>query len=237
VAETVQERVEAVERRIGAACARAGRPRDAVQLLPVSKAFGPEAVTEMARCGLAVFGESRVQEARAKIPACPSHLHWHLIGHLQSNKVKAAVELFEMIHAVDSVRLLEMIERACEEQGRTLRVCLEVNAAGERTKFGLSPEGVREAVAAANRLFRVQVVGLMTVPPVAREPEAGRPYFRALRELRDALQKDTGVALPELSMGMSSDFEVAIEEGATWVRVGGLLFGPRVRVVVSDDSA
>ena len=152
-----------------------------------------------------------------------------MIGHLQSNKAREAVRLFEMIHAVDSPRLLEILDRAAGEEGRILPVCLEVNVSGERSKFGMPPEAVLETLKNADRLHKVKIVGLMTIPPIAEDPAEARPYFRALRELRDQLRGQTGLALPELSMGMSHDFGIAVEEGATWIRVGTLLFGPRKR--------
>jgi len=218
-----------VVRRIHAACGRAGRDPSTVQLMAVSKTQHPDDIAAVAALGIETFGENRVQEARGKIPLCSSRLHWHLIGHLQSNKAREAVHLFEMIHSVDSLRMLETLDRFAADEGRSLPVCLEINVSGERSKFGMSPEQVEETLAAANRLFKVKVVGLMTIPPLAEEPEEARPFFRALREIRDRMQLATGLGLPELSMGMSHDFEVAIEEGATWIRVGTLLFGPRKR--------
>ena len=224
-----ESRLAAVSERLAAACARAGRDPATVRLLPVSKTYGPEAVAEAAAAGLTVFGESRVQEARQKIPLCPSHLAWHFIGHLQTNKAREAVALFELLHAVDSLRLLETVDRAAADAGRKAAVLLEVNVAGERSKFGLTPDDVAGVLAAANRLFHVEIRGLMTIPPVAREAEDARPFFRALRELRDRCREQSGLPLPELSMGMSHDFEIAVEEGATWVRLGTILFGERVK--------
>jgi pyridoxal phosphate enzyme (YggS family) len=218
-----------INRRLDAVCDRAGRDPATVQVMAVSKTRLPDEIRDLAALGVGTFGENKVQEARAKIPLCPGRLHWHLIGHLQSNKAREAVQLFEMIHSVDSLRLLEILDRAAGEEGRQLPVCLEVNVSGERSKFGMSPETVLETLRGADRCFKVKVVGLMTIPPVAEDPEEARPFFRALRELRDRMQDQTGIALPELSMGMSQDFEVAVEEGATWIRVGTLLFGPRPR--------
>ena len=227
--ESLTSRLARIRERMTAACARSGRTAESVRLLPVSKTHPPEAVEAALRAGLDTFGESRVQEARQKIPLCGGAAHWHFIGHLQTNKVREAVRLFEMIHAVDSVRLLEAIERACVEEGRTLPVCLEVNVAGERSKFGLRPDELAGVFERAASLVKVQIVGLMTIPPVAPEAETARPFFRQLRELRETWRGRTGLPLPELSMGMSHDFEIAIEEGATWVRVGTLLFGTRPR--------
>jgi pyridoxal phosphate enzyme (YggS family) len=222
-----QERLADIRQRIEAACRRAGRDAAGVNLLAVTKTLGPEAVAEATGAGLACFGESRVQEARQKIPQCPSNLHWHFIGHLQTNKVREALRWFEVIHAVDSVRLLEAIDRGAQEEGRTVPVCLEVNVSGERSKFGLNPDDVPAVLARASSLFRVRIMGLMTIPPIAADPAEARPFFQRLRTLRDRWQAETGVPLPELSMGMSHDFEVAVEEGATWIRLGTLLFGPR----------
>ncbi len=218
-----------INRRVDEACGRAGRDPATVQLMAVSKMQDPDSIREVAALGLETFGENKVQEARLKIPQCPSRLHWHLIGHLQSNKAREAVRLFEMIHAVDSLRLLEVLDRMAGEEGRTIPVCLEVNVSGERSKFGMPPGEVLETLRNADRLYKVKVVGLMTIPPIAEDPEEARSFFRALRELRDQMRDQTGMALPELSMGMSHDFEVAVEEGATWIRVGTLLFGPRKR--------
>lgn len=230
------ERIAAIQDRISAACARAGREPDSVTLVAVSKTHPPEAVREAAGAGLTVFGESRVQEARAKIPLCPSGLSWHLVGHLQTNKVKHAVQLFEVIHSVDSFRLLESVDRACDEAGRRMDVLLEVNVSGEAVKFGLGPEAVPDVLKRANELMNVNVAGLMTMPPFAEDAEKARPHFRRLRELRDKWRAECGFALDQLSMGMSGDFEVAIEEGATLVRVGTALFGERVKSEVRNGG-
>lgn len=232
----MDKRLGEIRRRMERACARAGRDPSGVQLLAVSKTHDPEAVTAAVRLGLTEFGESKVQEARQKIPQCPSAARWHFVGHLQTNKAREAVRLFEMVHAVDSLKLLEALERVCQEEGRSLPVCLEVNVSGERSKFGMPPEDVPSALRAASNLFRVRVVGLMTIPPIAEDPEEARPFFRALREVRDRWQTESGMPLPELSMGMSHDFEVAIEEGSTWVRVGTLLFGERKKGSVDGQA-
>ena len=218
------ERLEAVEKRIAAACAKAGRPREGVRLLAVSKTKPPEAVTEAAGFGLRLFGENKVQEAQSKIPLCPSGLEWHLIGHLQTNKAKVAASLFQMIHSVDSLKLLQALDAHAET---TLPVLLQVNVSGEASKSGMKPEDTAEVVEAANRMQKVEVHGLMTIPPFTPDPEKARIHFVALRELRDRLQEKTGTPLPELSMGMSHDLEIAIEEGSTWVRIGTDLFGAR----------
>lgn len=225
------DRLARVEERMAAACARAGRSRDTVTLVAVSKTQPPEVVAEAAALGLRVFGENKVQEARAKIPECPGHLAWHLVGHLQSNKARLAAELFEVIHSVDSEKLVRILNEAADEAGRTLRILLEVNVSGEASKFGLAPEAVPGVLEAANACSRLQVAGLMAMAPFAPEAEKARPHFARLRALRDRWATETGTPLEELSMGMSGDFEVAIEEGATMVRVGTLLFGERKAVV------
>ena len=224
---TFEERLALVRRRIEAACQRAGRRSDEVSLLAVTKKVDPEQIGEAAACGLTVFGESRVQEAKQKIPLCPGHLGWHMIGHLQTNKVRDAVRLFGMIHAVDSMRLLEAIDSARKEVGTPIRVCLEVNLSGEGSKFGLRENDVLNVLQAAGKMDRVEIAGLLTIPAFTEDPGEARPIFRALRELRDKLAAETGMKLPELSMGMSHDFEAAIQEGATLVRIGRALFGER----------
>lgn len=227
--ETIEmsERLAAVEARLVEACRRAGRSRDEVRLVAVSKTYGPERVEEAAANGLLTFGENRIQEARQKIPLCRGGLEWHLIGHLQRNKVRDAVSLFSMIHGVDSLRLLEAIDGAAAEQGRDIPLLLQVNIANEASKHGLAVDEVVAVLEAASALVHVSVEGLMTVPPFDADPEASRVHFAGLRSLRDRLAEQTGFPLQELSMGMSGDFEVAIEEGSTMVRVGAALFGPR----------
>ena len=227
--ESIAENLEAVQARIAAACARAGRAPGSVRLLAVSKTYGPEAVRAAAAAGQRLFGENRVQEAAAKIPECPGRLEWHLIGHLQGNKAALAARLFDWVHSVDSAKLLEALDRHAAEAGRTLRALVQVNVSGERSKSGLAPAAVPEVLALANRLRNVQVCGLMTIPPLAEDPEKARPFFRNLRERRAAWSAESGCDLPELSMGMTHDLEVAIEEGATFVRVGTGIFGARAK--------
>jgi len=213
--------------RINAACSRASRDPSAILLLPVTKGHPPETVEAAASLGLAVFGENKVQEAKAKIPACSSRLHWHMIGHLQSNKCRDAVELFETIQSVDSLRLAEEINRRAEQADKTMNVLLEVNVAGESSKFGYAPEALLEDLPRLNALKRLTILGLMTVAPWRPEPESVRPVFRQVRTLKARAEQALGAPLPHLSMGMSADFEVAIEEGASIVRIGTALFGPR----------
>jgi PLP dependent protein len=222
-----QERLAQTNLRLAEACQRAGRKPSEVRIVAVSKTVPPDDIRDAAECGQIVFGESKVQEARQKIPMCPGHLEWHMVGHLQQNKVRDAVRLFRMIHSVDSLRLLEAINAACETAGNRMPVLLEVNVSGERSKFGMPPEEGPAVLEKSGGLMNVDVVGLMTVPPVTEDPQEARPFFRQLREFRDKWQMLSGAVLPELSMGMSHDFEVAVEEGATMVRLGTVLFGER----------
>ncbi len=220
-----QERLDGIRERIKSACDRSGRSVNDVQLLPISKKFGPEAIEVAARCGLSIFGENRVQEAKGKIPLCSSQLEWHMVGHLQSNKIKEAVRLFSLIHSVDSLKLLERIDRAAETLS-AVPVFLEVNVSGEGAKYGMLPDDVRTVLESAQDMARVEVRGLMTMPPFAENPEDARPFFAKLRELREEMCGQ-GFAINDLSMGMSNDFEVAVEEGSTWIRLGRSLFGGR----------
>ncbi|MBT3191093.1 MAG: YggS family pyridoxal phosphate-dependent enzyme [Verrucomicrobia bacterium] len=224
---SMQKRVDGIQQRIAQACARAGRDVESVRLIAVSKTYAPEHVQEAVECGLSVFGENRVYEAASKIPACPGHLEWEFIGHLQRNKVMRAVSLFQMLHGVDSLPLLRKVSACAGECGKTMPVCLEVNVSGESSKYGFAPDDVPGALEEANALMHVDVVGLMTIPPFTPDSEDARPFFQRLRELRDACSVPSGFELAELSMGMSGDFEVAIEEGATCVRVGTAIFGSR----------
>jgi len=223
------ENLKAIQQRMAAACARAGRAPGTVTLIAVTKGQPPEAVAEAAKLGLALFGENKVQEAKAKIPLCPGRLHWHLVGHLQTNKCRDAVELFEMIHSVDSLHLAQEINKRAEQAARTMPILLEVNAAGEASKFGYSPERLLAEFSQINALPRLEIHGLMTVPPWTPNPEKARPLFRQLRQLKDQCEQLLGAPLPSLSMGMTGDFEVAIEEGATIVRIGTALFGERLK--------
>jgi pyridoxal phosphate enzyme (YggS family) len=218
-----------VRERMAAACARSGRDPAAVALLAVTKGVPPELVCAAADLGQVLFGENRVQEAKVKIGACPSRLRWHMIGHLQSNKCRDAVALFEMVQSVDSLALAQELDKWADKQGKTLPVLLEVNIAGEGTKFGYRPEVLLEQLLALNALRRLELHGLMAVPPWTPDPEKGRPLFRQLRELKGQCEAVLGAPLPQLSMGMSHDFEVAIEEGATLVRLGTVLFGTRAQ--------
>lgn len=212
-----------------AAAAKSGRTAKDVQLIAVSKKQDADKVRLAFDAGQPMFGESRVQEARVKIPLLPSAVRWHFIGHLQKNKVRHALPLFELFHSVDSLALAGDMERIAEEEGLRPRVLLEVNVAGEGSKIGFSPEKLRAAMEALLQLGRLEIEGLMTIPPLAPAAEDSRRSFVALRELRDAIEREFRVALPQLSMGMSNDYAVAIEEGATLVRVGTAIFGERAR--------
>lgn len=181
-----------------------------------------------------LFGENKVQEAKAKIPLCPGKLRWQMIGHLQSNKCRDAVELFEMIQSVDSLRLAQEIHKRAEEASKTLRVLLEVNVAGEASKFGYKPQQLLAELKELNSLRRIEIHGLMTIAPWSDDPEKARPHFRRLRTLKRECEILLGAPLPHLSMGMSGDFEAAIEEGATMIRIGTALFGARAKAKITD---
>jgi PLP dependent protein len=225
---TIAENLEAVRTVIAEAASRAGRNVGDVELVAVTKTHPPEAVSEAIAAGQFVFGESRVQEARAKIPLLPGRARWHFIGHLQRNKIRHALALgFELLHSVDSLEIARDLNRIAGEAGVFPRGLLEVNVAGESSKFGFSPAKLREQLEELLALERLQIEGLMTMAPFAQEAEASRPHFAALRQLRDQLQTEYRVPLPRLSMGMSGDYAVAIEEGATLVRVGTAIFGTR----------
>jgi len=228
VTEGIPERVRAVRRRIEEAAAACGRDPAEIRLVAVSKTWPPQAVVAAHEAGLGVFGENYVQEARDKIAALAAlPLRWHLIGHLQTNKAKFAVRLFDLIHTLDSVRLAREIDRLAARLPKVQDVLIQVSLAGEETKSGASPAEVPALLAEASRLSHLRVLGLMTIPPYFDDPERARPYFARLRALRDRLEEESGIALPELSMGMTGDFEAAIAEGATLVRIGTAIFGNR----------
>jgi pyridoxal phosphate enzyme (YggS family) len=218
-----------IQARMAAACGRVGRDPAGVQLMAVSKGQPPAMVRAAADLGLTLFGENKVQEGKAKVSMSPGRLHWHLIGHLQTNKCRDAVHFFELIQSVDSLHLAEEIDKAAARVGKRMPVLLEVNIAGESSKFGLRPEVLVEEMLKINALKRVEIHGLMTLAPWTPDTEKVRPLFRRLRELKLACEEALGATLPHLSMGMSGDFEVAVEEGATIVRIGTALFGPRGR--------
>ncbi len=231
---TIAERVARVRERIDAAARRAGRAASDVTLVAASKTVPPEVVLSAHRAGIALFGENRVQEAEAKAAAIESAaevgaIRWHLIGPLQRNKARRAVALFELIHSVDSVRLGETLDRLGRERGTVVEALLEVNVGGEASKAGVAPGGAAPLARALSGRDGLRIRGLMTIPPPVDDPDDARPYFRALRAVAAeiAALRLPGVAMHELSMGMTDDFETAIEEGATMIRVGRALFGPR----------
>ena len=213
--------IEQIRERIAAACRRAGRNAGDVLLLGVTKTVLPEMVDIAVAAGLTVFGENKVQEAQAKIPAVTGRARWHFIGHLQTNKARAAVALFDVIQSVDSIKLAGELDKWAAHDGKTQPVLLEINIAGEASKYGLRPEDVPATLVKINQFTHLEVRGLMAIPPAGIDQEQTRPFFRQLRTLRDQF------GLPELSMGMSHDFEIAIEEGATIVRIGTAIFGGR----------
>jgi pyridoxal phosphate enzyme (YggS family) len=225
------ERLAHVRARIDAACRRAGRDPAAVTLVAVSKTFPVAAIREAVAAGVTVFGESRIQEALPKMEALADvpGLAWHLVGHLQSNKAVKAVGTFALIHSVDSLALAERLDRLAAERGVVQDVLIEVNVAGEATKHGVAPGETEALVAAAAALSHLRVRGLMGMAPYSDDPEAARPHFRRLATLLREIAQNApgGVTMDTLSMGMSDDFEVAIEEGATLVRIGTRLFGGR----------
>jgi PLP dependent protein len=221
------DRLERVRAQISAAAGAAGRDPSEVGLVAVSKTQTAQSVREAFDAGQMIFGESRAQELVAKAPLLPSLTRWHFIGHLQRNKVRKVLPMVELIHAVDSVDLALDIDRIAAELGLFPRVLIEVNVSGERTKFGFKPNAIREQMERLLTLHRVQVEGLMTIAAPGKHPVDSRPFFAELRSLRDEIAAKTGTRLTTLSMGMSDDFVAAIEEGATLVRVGTAIFGPR----------
>ena len=226
---SVADNLDHVRAEIASAAGQAGRPAGDIELIAVSKTHEAARVREAVEAGQRLFGESRVQEARAKIPELPSTLRWHFIGHLQKNKIRHALPLFELFHGIDSFELARELNRVAEEAGFNPRILLEVNVAGEGSKFGFTPEKIRESMESLLALPRLTVEGLMCIPPLAPEAEASRPYFIQLRALRDAIEHEFAVKLPQLSMGMTNDYTVAVGEGATMVRVGTAIFGERAR--------
>lgn len=219
--------LDRIRKQIEAACERSGRTPDNIELLAVSKTVPAKTICAAGDLGLSLFGENRVQEAAVKILDCPGSFRWHMIGHLQSNKCREAVRLFSMIQGVDSLRLAMELNHHAEAAAKTVPILIEVNVAGESSKFGYPPETLLAELESINALPRLEIHGLMAIPPWTPEPEKTRPYFRKLRELKSECETTLGAPLPILSMGMSGDFEIAIEEGSTLIRIGTALFGPR----------
>ena len=219
--------LERVRDQIGEAARKSGRSPNEIELVTVSKAHSVEKVQAAVDAGQLLFGESRVQEARTKIPLLPSRLRWHFIGHLQKNKIRHALPLFELFHGIDSLALAQEMERIAAGEGARPRILLEVNVSGEASKHGFPPARLRAELEMLLSLGRLTIEGLMTIPPLAPEAENSRRYFVMLRELRNELENEFDLRLPHLSMGMSGDYPIAIEEGATLVRVGTAIFGRR----------
>ena len=230
---SIAENVAVLRERIAAAARRAGKSAEDIVLMGVSKTFPVGSIREAYAAGIRVFGENRVQEFAGKSEALADlrDAEWHLIGHLQSNKANKAAELFQAVDSVDSLKLAERLDSAAAAVGKKLRILIEINIGGEAAKAGLAPDSpeMEQLLQAAPRLEHIEICGLMAIPPFAENPEETRPYFRKLRELRDSIQlrKLHGLTLNVLSMGMSHDFEIAIEEGSTCVRVGTGIFGTR----------
>lgn len=221
---SVSSQLAEIRDRVSAACRRAGRAEDSVQLVAVSKTFPATSIAEAFELGQRIFGESRLQEAEPKIAELPSDIEWHFIGGIQRNKVRKILPLFSMVHAVDSLKLMKYMDRIAKELGLIPKIFLQVNQAAEESKGGFSEDELKACLPEILELKNVEVKGLMTIPPDDGE---SRRWFRALRDFRDEMETLHSTNLPSLSMGMSGDFEVAIEEGATHVRVGSSIFGKR----------
>jgi hypothetical protein len=232
---SISENIAAVRERIANAARRSGRNPEDIALMAVSKTQPPQQIREAYNAGQRLFGENRVQEFISKVDALRDlqAAEWHMIGHLQTNKAAKAAELFQAVDSVDSLKLAEKLASAAGISGKKIEVLIEINVGGEAAKSGLAPESkeLEELLSAAPQFEGLAFRGLMTVPPFTADPEGSRPYFRRLRELRDVIvaRKLTAVSMEELSMGMSHDFEIAIEEGSTYVRVGTAIFGERLK--------
>ncbi|OYD15976.1 YggS family pyridoxal phosphate-dependent enzyme [candidate division WOR-3 bacterium JGI_Cruoil_03_51_56] len=226
---TIAENIARLEKRIQIACDKAGRKRSDITLVAVSKTKPVAMILEAIRAGMTDIGENRVQEAARKKPLVPMPVTWHFIGHLQTNKVKKALDIFSVIQSVDSARLALEIQRRSEQTDKRVKILAEVNTSAEPTKFGTTPEKLTELVKEIIGLDRLELIGLMTIGPgwATRDPEASRPCFQMLARLAEQTRQKFGIPLPNLSMGMSSDFEIGIEQGATIIRVGTAIFGPR----------
>ena len=223
----LEENYHSIQKQIALSAEKDGRDPATVRMLAVSKKMEAEKIRVIWRLGHRLFGENRVQEAKVKIPEMPVGGEWHFIGGLQTNKAKDAVDCFDVVESVDRLELATELQKRLELVGKKMRLMLEVNVGGEAAKHGCAPEKVGELLQEVMPLSRLEVIGLMAIPPFREESEMARPFFSKLREIRDQLQESQGVHLPELSMGMSHDFSVAIAEGATIVRIGTALFGPR----------
>ncbi|MBN1567705.1 MAG: YggS family pyridoxal phosphate-dependent enzyme [Acidobacteria bacterium] len=227
----IAQNIRSIQKRIAAAAAACNRSLDEITLLGISKTFPTDLISQAAEAGLYQFGENRVQEAESKILHFRGilNLEWHLVGHLQSNKARRAAELFDVIHSLDSVKLAVRLSQAGREAGKQLSVLLQIDLGGEETKFGAGPDQARDIIEAVSTMEGLRLNGLMTIPPFFEDPNQSRPFFKKLRELRDTLESEKPGCLGQkhLSMGMSHDFEEAIQEGATIVRIGTAIFGAR----------
>ena len=225
----IADNLKIIEERIANAASKAGRNAQDIKLIAVSKTVDAERIKLAIEAGVTILGENYIQEARNKIKEIGQGARWDFIGHLQSNKAKYAVDLFEMIHSVDRLSLAQEINRVAEKKGKKVRILVQVNISGEETKSGINPQKVKALIGEIASMNNLSLEGLMTMPPYFDDPENARPYFTALRELRDIILKESigNFSLQELSMGMSGDFEVAIEEGSTMVRIGTAIFGER----------
>ena len=221
----IDERVMQVEKRIASSCAKSGRDYSEVKVVAVSKGRSFDEMREAYDSGQHLFGENKVKEAEQKWPLLPFEATLHMVGHLQKNKVKKAVEMFDCVHSVDGMELAKMLNRHAEDQQKSVKVFAQLNISGESTKYGFSTESAKTAVPRISELPFLDLQGLMTMAPVVKKAEEARPIFRRLREFRDRMETENGIQLRELSMGMTQDFEVAIEEGATYVRLGKAIFG------------
>jgi hypothetical protein len=213
--------------RIETAATKAGRKPEDIELIAVSKTWPIEIISNLVNCGHRKFGENKVQEIETKVPSMPSNLEWHFIGHLQKNKVRKVLPLVKKIHSVDSLQIAQRINHIANDLGLFPKVLLQVNDSNESSKHGFSPSSLVDSFDDLLKLDRIEIEGLMSIPPFDPDPENVRANFIFLRNLRDKIEKDSGVPLPQLSMGMSNDYEIAIEEGATAVRVGSSIFGKR----------
>jgi hypothetical protein len=223
----IEKNLSRVRERMEHAATKVGRDPREIKLMAVTKTVTVERIQEAIVAGVTIFGENYVQEARSKIEEIgQAGIQWHLIGHLQTNKARYAVRLFDLIHSVDGITVARELDKRAAAEGKIVDCLIEVNLSQENSKFGISKERAPELAHGLKDLQSISLKGLMTMPPYADDPEAARPYFTALRKLKEEIERD-GIPLPELSMGMSTDFAVAIEEGATIVRIGRAIFGER----------
>ena len=228
---TIALNIQSLRERIANIAGACGRSHEEILLLAISKTFPKETIIQAVQAGIRQFGENRIQEAESKIPSFSEEpkLEWHLVGHLQSNKARRASELFDVIHSLDSIKLAAKLNQACMEIGKTLSVLLQIDLGEEEANFGAHPALIREFVEAVSEFSNIRLDGLMMIPPFFEDPELVRPYFVKLRELKEMLESEQPGCLgrQHLSMGMSHDFEIAIQEGATIVRIGTAIFGSR----------